>query len=102
MGRVKKVNNNGYDNVFVNDATGEVWIDEAKQWAPVLSAETLTNPKQMSDAWIRKVADKIKTTDPTLANKIEFAIANNLLIKTVTAVKKTEPGLGSIVTIKVQ
>lgn len=58
---------------------------------------------QMSDSWIEKVADKIGVTDPLLKQKILEAkdAVPPKLIKTVSAVKKTNPGKGSIVTIKV-
>jgi len=92
---------NGYDNVFYNPNTGEVLIDESKQWGPQLSGQTPTNPKQMSDLWIQKVIDKISTTDTDLAGKIQNALDNEILLKTVSAVKKTDPGKGSIITIKV-
>ena len=76
-------------------------IDESKQWGPQLSGETGTNPKQMSDAWIQKVINEIKNNDLDLAQKIQNALDNELLIKTVSAVKKTTPGKGNIITIKV-
>ena len=97
--------NNGYDNVFYKPETGEVLIDESKQWGPKLSGKDIVtgNPKQMSDAWIQKVADIINNTNPDLAQKIIDAkdALPSKLIKTVSAVKKTNPGKGSIVTIKV-
>ncbi len=95
--------NNGYDNVFYNPNTGEVLIDESKQWGPTLTGETPTNPKQMSNLWIQKVADEISDTDPDLAQKIIDAkdAVPPKLIKTVSAVKTTNPGKGNIITIKV-
>ncbi len=92
--------NNGYDNVFYNPNTGEVLIDESKQWGPTLTGETPTNPKQMSNLWIQKVADEIRSNNAELADQIEYAMSNDLLIKTVSAVKTTNPGKGSIITIK--
>lgn len=55
----------------------------------------------MSDAWIDKVAEKIKLNDLDLYNKIKSAQLNMKLRKTVSAVKRTEPGRGSIITIRV-
>jgi hypothetical protein len=94
--------NNGFDNVYRNPNTGEIIIDESKQWPPVLSGATQTNPKQMTDAWINKVADEIQTNNPVLAQQIRDALGQGKLIKTVTAVKKTNPGYGTIITIKVE
>jgi len=93
--------NNGYDNVFYNESTGEILIDESKQWGPKLTGATTTNPKQMSDAWIDKVSNIISESDPDLFNKIVTAKEAGLLRKTVSAVKKTNPGKGSIITIRV-
>jgi len=97
--------NNGYDNVFHNPTTGEVLIDESKNWPPRLSGANPDTglPKQMSDLWIEHVASRIEVTDPEFAQIILNA-KNSMppkLIKTVSAVKKTGPGRGSIITIKV-
>lgn len=96
---------NGYDNVFFNEETGEVLIDESKQWYPVLSGSNPDTelPKQMSDDWIEHVRLKILPNDPVLAQKIldaKNAIPSKLY-KTVSSVKHTTPGKGSIVTIRV-
>lgn len=56
----------------------------------------------MTDAWINKVADEIQTNNPVLAQQIRDALGQGKLIKTVTAVKKTNPGYGTIITIKVE
>ena len=97
--------NNGYDNVFYNPNTGEVLIDESKQWGPVLAGSNPVTelPKQMSDDWIEHVRLKILPNDPVLAQKIldaKNAIPPKLY-KTVSSVKKTTQGKGSIVTIRV-
>ena len=59
------------------------------------------NSVQMSDAWINKVAKIIEENDQDLYDKIIAAKESGLLRKTVSAVKNTNPGNGSIITIKV-
>jgi len=96
--------NNGYDNVFVNESTGEVIIDECKQWPPKLtgSNESSQWPTQMSDDWIVNVAERLENAGKIdLANAVRDAKASGKLTKTVTAIKKTNPDKGSIITIKV-
>ena len=56
----------------------------------------------MSNDWIRKVAGEIAKSDPDLASDIISAMDMGRLIRTVSAVKRTTPGRGSIVSIRVE
>lgn len=103
--------NNGFDNVFVNESTGEVIIDECKQWPPVLAGPNQgTNLySQMSDDWVEfnVIPNLLSSSDSDkvlLGQQVLYAFNNGLLTKTVTAVKKCSTCLerGSIITIKVK
>lgn len=108
---------NGFDGVFIkgdiNNPT-EIIINESKQWtggSVSLSGMTTTNPAQMTDQWVRKVAEELRNSnDPTksiLADAIEDAIDDGILTKVVTVIDRTPKGnvenlLGGINIIKVQ
>jgi hypothetical protein len=103
--------NNGFDNVYVNETTGEVIIDECKQWPPVLSGPNPVTglPSQMSDQWVRDhVVKELKESGDSakelLGQQVEDAISLGLLTKTVTAIKKCSScaDRGAIFTIKVK
>ena len=93
--------NNGFDNIFENPETGQILFDESKQYAPRLSGATQTNPKQMSEEWVRKVAKKIGETDPDFEMEIIEALDDGKLIRTVSSVIRTGQNAGTIVTIRV-
>jgi hypothetical protein len=103
--------NNGFDNVYVNETTGEVIIDECKQWPPVLSGPNPGTglPSQMSDVWVSQhvipnLANSSDQAKQLLAQQVQFAFDNGLLTKTVTSIKKCTScsDRGNIFTIKVK
>ena len=60
--------NNGFDHVFRNKKTGEVWILDSKQIAKSgnmkVSNKGVGKTRQMSLDWVREVNKKLKTNSP--------------------------------------
>ncbi len=109
--------NKGFDGVFIKgdiNNPSEIIINESKQWiggSVSLNGMTVTNPAQMTNEWVRKVAEELRNTnDPAksaLADAIENALDDGILTKIVTVVDRTPVGnadnlLGGINVIKVQ
>lgn len=113
---------NGFDGVFVKGDLSnptEIIINESKQWTGSgisLSGATTTNPAQMTDAWVDKVAGElikaaeaqspVDTTKKLLGEKIRMLKGTSRLTKVVTAVDRTPKGstddlLGRIAVIRV-
>lgn len=71
-----KISNNGFDHVFRNKNTGEVWIVDSKQIAKTgnmkVSNKGVGGTRQMSPDWVKNVSKKLGKEHP-LTKEIEKA-----------------------------
>ncbi len=101
---------NGFDGVFIKGDLSnptEVIINESKQFTGssiTLSGPGVNAPAQMTDDWIRFVAQKLRDQgNNALGNSVEEALDDGILTKVVTAVDRTSGQLsGGIAIIKVE
>ena len=79
IGDGKYGSNNGFDHVFRNKNTGEVWIVDSKQIAKTgnmkVSNKGAGGTRQMSPDWVKNVSSKLDKNNP-VKKAVDEAIDN--------------------------